>query len=126
MFSACVTLTKGLRSSRIDMTNSFESCPCDPPWPPAFTPGGSGGRVMSGKFFIAPRYSVPSIQPFSPNNRPVSPPLLNVLRHFSIRDIPPSAVSNSATSSVFKLSYALTPGKKSELPDSKPTQETEV
>ena len=49
MFNDWTTSTRGLRSSRIDNTNSFESCPCDPPWPPGFTPGGSGG----GKPFYA-------------------------------------------------------------------------
>ena len=46
--------TSGLRSCRIDMMNSFMSCPCEPPCPPGFTPGGSGGRFRSGRFFSSP------------------------------------------------------------------------
>lgn len=49
--------TNGSRSSRMAVMNSFISGPCEPPWPPSGTPGGTAGREMSGHLLLkfAPR-----------------------------------------------------------------------
>ena len=81
---------------------------------------------MSGSFFSAPRYCMPSIQPRSPKTRPVSTVLFRTALHMHIRETPPSLVSNRAISSVKGLLYLLAPGRLAGRSPRNPRPETDV